>query len=50
MCSLRLQRTVDGLEERLRALNTAIKLYSFAGGVNSILELTKPKLQGTTNQ
>lgn len=32
MCSLRLQRTVDGLEERLRALNTAIKLYSFAGG------------------
>jgi len=28
----RLQSTVDGLEERFRALNMAIKLYSFAGG------------------
>jgi len=28
----RLQRNVDSLEERFRALNTAIKLYSFAGG------------------
>ncbi|XP_023330732.1 collagen and calcium-binding EGF domain-containing protein 1 [Eurytemora carolleeae] len=28
----RLQQTVDGLEEKFRALNTAIKLYSFAGG------------------
>jgi len=31
MC--RLQKTVDNLEERFRSLNTAIKLYSFAGGL-----------------
>merc|ERR1711936_1297036 len=29
----RLQRTVNRLEEKFRALNSAIKLYSFAGGV-----------------
>lgn len=29
----RLQKTVDTLEERFRSLNTAIKLYSFAGGL-----------------
>jgi hypothetical protein len=29
----RLQKTVDSLEERFRSLNTAIKLYSFAGGL-----------------
>ena len=32
MLFFRLQQTVDGLEEKFRALNTAIKLYSFAGG------------------
>ena len=32
MAVSRLQRTVDQLEERFASLNTAIKLYSFAGG------------------
>ena len=31
----RLVKTVDTLEEKFRALNSAIKLYSFAGGDNA---------------
>ena len=37
----RLVKTVDTLEEKFRALNSAIKLYSFAGGDNAAKSLAR---------